>query len=122
LGKAETLTITGGHIDVLPTLLCLLGLENTQTVMFGQNLLEAESGIVCEQTHLSVGSFISDEVMFCKPHNNIEANFSVYEKGTMARLSPWEYTQISEYAEKRIRDCESLLINNDIFLDNAVKH
>lgn len=121
LNKAETLEVTGGHIDVLPTLLCLLGIENTKTVMFGQNLLTAESGIVCEQTHLSVGSFISDEVMFCKPHNNIEANFSVYEKGTMARLSPWDYTHISEYAENRIRDCEALLINNDIFLDSTLQ-
>ncbi len=122
LGRSETFEVTGGHIDVLPTLLCLLGLENTQTVMFGQNLLTAESGFVCEQTHLSVGSFISDELMFCKPANNIESNYAVYEKGTMTRLSPWDYTELSEYAEKQIRDCEALLIANDIFLDDALPH
>ncbi len=122
LGKAETFEVAGGHIDVLPTLLCLLGLENTQTVMFGQNLLTAEKGIVCEQTHLSVGSFISDEIMFCKPSNGIEANYSIYEKGTMARLSPQDFMDISEYAEKQIRDCEALLIANDIFLNSASPH
>jgi len=120
MDRAETFDVTGGHVDVMPTLLCLLGLENTKTVMFGQNLLEAESGIVCEQTHLSVGSFISDEIMFCKPHNNIEGNYSVYRKGTMERLSPWEYVDLSEYSEERIRDCEALLSNNDIFLENTL--
>lgn len=120
IDKAETFGVTGGHIDVLPTLLCLLGIENDKTVMFGQNLLEAEAGFVCEQTHLSIGSFISDEIMFCKPHNNIEENYSVYEKGTMTRLSPWDYTDISDLATERLKDCEALLVSNDIFLDNTL--
>ncbi|MGN1345289.1 MAG: LTA synthase family protein, partial [Eubacteriales bacterium] len=37
IGFAETKSVAGGHIDVLPTLLCLLGIDNNRTVMFGQN-------------------------------------------------------------------------------------
>ena len=116
-GKTETLSVAGGHMDVMPTLLCLLGLTNDRAVMFGQNLLEAESGFVCEQAHVSVGSFISDEVFFQKPHNNIRANYRVYERGTMRQLDPDVYEDLSRAAEKRIRDCEALLARDDVFLD-----
>ena len=104
-------------MDVLPTLLCLLGIHNDKAVMFGQNLLEAESGFVCEQTHLAIGSFISDEVFFSKPHNNIKSNYDAYERGTMTRLDPDLFTVQSEEAARRIEDCKVLLTENDIMLD-----
>lgn len=114
--NAETLGVTGGHIDVLPTLLCLLGINNDKSVMFGQNLLEAENGFVCEQTHVARGSFISDDVFFKKPHNNIKTNYDVYERGTMNRLDPDDFMDLSEYSFNRIADCEALLENNDILI------
>ncbi len=116
-GRTETLSVAGGHMDVMPTLLCLLGLRNEKAVMFGQNLLEAQSGFVCEQAHVSVGSFISDDVFFQKPHNNIRSNYRVYDRKTMAPLDPDDYESLSRKAEKRIRDCEALLARNDVFLD-----
>ena len=117
MGRTETVSTAGGHMDVMPTLLPLLGIRNEKTVMFGQNLLEAESGFVCQQTHVSVGSFISDEVFFSKPHNNILENYDAYQYGTMKQLDPTAFAEQSEEAERRIRDCEALLGRNDIFLD-----
>ena len=116
-GISETFSVAGGHIDVMPTLLCLLGLHNDRAVMFGQNLLEAEHGFVCEQAHVSVGSFISDEVFYQKPHNNIRSNYSVYDRETLQRLDPDLYEEESETAEARIRDCAALLARDDVFLD-----
>lgn len=113
----ETISTAGGHMDVLPTLLCLLGIDNDKAVMFGQNLLTADYGFVCEQTHLAIGSFISNEVFFSKPHNNIKSNYDAYEFGTMTRLDPYLFVSLSDEAEKRILDCETLLQNNDIMLD-----
>ncbi len=120
-GITETKTVTGGHMDVLPTLLCLLGIDNNKSVMFGQNLLEADEGFVCEQTHLAIGSFISDVVFFSKPHNNIKSNYDAYEKGTMNRLDPDIFTELSNEAEKRISDCKLLLDTNNIMLDRALE-
>lgn len=117
MGFAETKSVAGGHIDVLPTLLCLLGIDNDKTVMFGQNLLEAETGFVCEQTHVAVGSFISDEVYFKKPYNNIKANYDAYSKADMSRMDPYDFTELSEYAANRIYDCQELLADNDVLLD-----
>ncbi len=116
-GVTETVSVAGGHMDVLPTLLCLLGLGNDKAVMFGQNLLEAESGFVCEQTHLGRGSFISDEVFFSRPHNNIKSNYDAYAKGTMERLDPDLFSEQSDEAAKRINDCMILLDENDVLLD-----
>ncbi len=113
-GITETKTIAGGHIDVLPTLLCLLGITNDKSVMFGQNLLEAEHGFVCEQTHLAIGSFISDDVFFSKPHNNIKSNYDSYERDTMRQLDPDLFAEQSTMAAQRINDCAVLLEHNDI--------
>ncbi len=115
--RTETISTAGGHIDVMPTLLPLLGIRNDKTVMFGQNLLEAENGFVCQQTHVSAGSFISDEVFFSRPHNNILENYDAYRYGTMDRLDPILFEEQSEEALQRIRDCEALLDADDTQLD-----
>lgn len=119
MGNAEIIETAGGHVDVMPTVLHLLGIENNKTVTFGQNLLTAERGLVCEQTHVAVGSFISDELFFMKPYNNIEENYSVYRKGTMETLRPTAFEALSDYVYNRVKDCETLLERNDIFLDDS---
>jgi phosphoglycerol transferase MdoB-like AlkP superfamily enzyme len=115
--RTETVSTAGGHLDVMPTLLPLLGIHNDKAVMFGQNLLEAEVGIVCQQTHLGIGSFISNEVYFSKAQNNIKGNYDAYAYGTMERLDPYLFTKISEQCIERISDCAALLQDNNILLD-----
>lgn len=116
-GVTKTIETAGGHIDTLPTLLCLLGINDVQTVMFGQNLLTATEGFVCEQTHLDIGSFISDTIFFEKPNNNIYENFSVYERGTMNHLEPSQFQALSDAATKRIEDCAALMARDDLMLE-----
>lgn len=113
----EVVSIAGGHIDTLPTMLYLLGITNDKAVMFGQNLIEAEIGFVCQQTHMSIGSFINNEVLFKKPHNNIKSNYDAYEYGTMARLDFTLFEDESDYAAEKIKDCAALLEDNDVLLD-----
>ncbi|MBE6626159.1 MAG: LTA synthase family protein [Ruminococcaceae bacterium] len=112
----ETVNTAGGHIDVLPTLLYLLGITNDKAVMFGQNLIEAEVGFVCQQTHMSAGSFINNEVLFKKPHNNIKTNYDAYQYGTDEKLDYTLFEAESDYALGRIRDCQALLERNDVLL------
>ncbi len=115
-GVNETVHTAAGHVDVMPTLLYLLGITNDRAVMFGQNLIEAESGLVPEQAHVAIGSFISDEVFFRKPHNNIKSNYDAYDKDTMQQLDPDLFEELSRLAESRIRDCIALLDDDDIML------
>lgn len=113
---AETISTAGGHMDLLPTLLHVLGVEKTVNVTFGQNLLTADHGFVCEQTHVSIGSFISDDIFFQKPHNNLLTNYRVYRKDTMEILNPTAYMDMSAMAAARIEDCAVLMERNDLRL------
>ena len=115
-GVTETISTAGGHMDLMPTLLHLLGIEKTVNVTFGQNLLTAESGFVCEQTHVSIGSFIADGIFFQKPHNNLLTNYRAYERDTMHTLPPEDYMDLSAAAESRIEDCAALMAENDLRL------
>lgn len=115
-GMTKTISTAGGHMDLLPTLLHLLGIEKTVNVTFGQNLLTAQSGFVCEQTHVSIGSFISDDLFFQKPHNNLLTNYRVYERQTLKTISPDAFMADSIRASERIEDCAALMARNDLQL------
>ena len=121
MGQAQTLDVAGGHIDVLPTLLCLLGLENDKAVMFGHNLLDPDyEGIVYEQTHLLAGSFITKDEMYVNTENGIASKIYYISPEVSAKLAgvgETQYTVQSEDALKAIRDCSILLDANDIWLD-----
>lgn len=116
LGESQTCSITGGHVDYLPTILYLFGYTNTKSVMFGQNLLTATSGITYEQTHMARGSFISDDIIFVYPQNGILSNAVAYDKATGKIISSAGYEKISAAAIKAYEDCNALLIRNAVVL------
>ena len=116
LGKAETLDTVGGHVDVLPTLLCLMGIENDKSVMFGHNLLEkGYEGVAYELTHLQTGSFFLKDSMYMYTTGGI--NSKVYNRdGTLGDTQNAEYLRIVEKAQKAIADSRAILDNNDVLL------
>ena len=116
-GVTETKSVAGGHIDVMPTLLHLLGLKNEKGIMFGESLLRLESNIVCQQQHLGRGSFISDEVFFQFPLSGIALNSKANAIGTWEELNPADYTEISDAAREEIEQCMYLLDNNLVLID-----
>ncbi len=61
---AQTLSISGGQLDIMPTLAYIMGVEKLNTLYLGQNLFEAQSGFAVGQTHLLKGSFVLDDVVF----------------------------------------------------------
>ena len=116
-GVTETKSVAGGHIDVMPTLLHLLGLKNEKGIMFGESLLRLESNVVCQQQHLGRGSFISDEVFFQFPLSGIALNSKANAIGTWEELNPADYTEISDAARAEIEQCMYLLDNNLVLID-----
>ena len=65
LGKAETLHTIGGQIDLMPTVLNLLGIEkNSDTVHFGQDLLNITEGFVALPAYVPQGSFVAGSTYF----------------------------------------------------------
>ena len=116
-GVTETKSVAGGHIDVMPTLLHLLGLKNEKGIMFGESLLRLESNVVCQQQHLGRCSFISDEVFFQFPLSGIALNSKANAIGTWEELNPADYTEISDAAREEIEQCMYLLDNNLVLID-----
>ena len=116
MGKAETFDTVGGHVDVLPTLLCLLGMENDKSVMFGHNLLEeGYEGIVYQLTHLEKGSFFTKDAMYKYTTGGI--NSVVYNAdGSLGDTENEEYLRLVKEAQKAIADSRTLLDNHEILI------
>lgn len=115
MDKAEKIDTVGAHVDVLPTLLCLLGIDNDQSVMFGHNLLDPDyEGIVYELMHLKAGTFITKDVFYIHSEGGI--NSMAFDlRGNPIEIKD-EYLEIAEEAIKTINDCHALLDADEILL------
>ena len=60
----QTVNTTGGQLDFLPTIAYLMGFDSLDTVYLGHNLLTIDSGFVAEQTYMTKGSFLSDDIIY----------------------------------------------------------
>ncbi len=65
-GALEPMVIErpGGHSDIMPTVANLAGIPLTDTVVFGQDLLNAKSTLLPLRYYLPSGSFINDRVIY----------------------------------------------------------
>jgi len=54
----------GGQIDILPTVMNLLGVRYDDQIIFGQDLLNHQNNLIGQRTYLPGGSFINEEVIF----------------------------------------------------------
>ncbi len=114
----ETVSHVGGHIDLMPTLLHLLGIENKKGVMLGYNILTTEDGAVYEQTHLARGSFIMGDVLYQYPFDGIESKIKAYNIKTGETLDIAPFAEIA----KKGKDAYALgmhILKNDLALRAA---
>ena len=117
LGTARTIDTVGAHVDVLPTLLPLLGIQNNKSVMFGHNLLDpAYEGIVYELAHVKAGSFITKDVFYTHSEGGI--NTVVYGKNGEILPNDEKYLETVEEAIKAIEDCHALLDSDSVVVSD----
>ena len=116
LGTSETVDTVGSHIDITPTLLGLLGIENDKSVMFGHNLLDPNyEGIVYEVKQLHIGSFITKDVFFMYTKDNVNSKAFDMD-GNQIEVTD-EHLKIAEEAIKTVNDCYALLERNEVLLN-----
>lgn len=115
-GINETIETIGGHIDNLPTLLHILGIENKKSIMFGHDLINVEKGIVYQQTHMARGSFISDDVILYYPDNGIMINTVAINRKTGEVAGVDGYDSIIAGAKKVYADCDALIAGNKVVI------
>lgn len=104
----ETVEVTGGQVDFMPTILNLMGVESKNTVIFGQDLVNAEEGFVISQTYMIKGSYIDDEVVFEMSRDGIFKNSRAWNKETG---EPVDVEECREGYEKALR-----LINESVYI------
>jgi lipoteichoic acid synthase len=82
LFTGETYSHLGGQIDLMPTLLNLLGIEH-DTQMVGHNLFQYKKNLLGMRYYLPGGSFISDKTFYTAPSAKLPA--SIYNRKTMKK-------------------------------------
>lgn len=111
-GIHETVDTVGGQVDFMPTILNLLGISGKNLVMFGHDLLQAESGFVASQTYLLKGSFIDDQKVFEMARTGIFDDSKAWDRKTGEPLSIDTCREGYERAIKEITKSTYLLEND----------
>lgn len=120
MGTARTVETVGGHVDLMPTLLSLMGIQNDKAFMFGHNLLDpGYEGIVYELVHVTEGSFITKDIFYVHSEGGI--NSKVYGKDGVELENKSEYMEKVEAARKALSDCRALLDSNKLLFENIEK-
>jgi lipoteichoic acid synthase len=83
LFEGETYSHLGGQIDLMPTLLNLLGIEH-DSQMIGHNLFHYKKNLLGMRYYLPGGSFISDKTFYTAPSAKLPA--SIYDRKTMKKI------------------------------------
>lgn len=78
----ETVSISGGQLDFLPTIAYLMGFESLDTVYLGHNLLTVDSGFVAEQTYMTKGSFFQDDIVYEMSRDGVFENGRAWNQRT----------------------------------------
>ncbi|MGZ6503074.1 MAG: LTA synthase family protein, partial [Tumebacillaceae bacterium] len=79
---AGTQHISGGQMDLYPTLANLLGLDTSKMVYFGQDLLNAKDGFSAFRYYFGDGSFATDDLFYLANDDGKFADGSCHSRTT----------------------------------------
>ncbi len=110
----QTISISGGQMDFLPTIAYLMGFESLDTLYLGQNLMTAKSGFVAEGIYFPKGSFVKDNVFYVMSKDGIFENGRAWDMKTGKKLDLEEFRIDSLKAAQLILRSQSYLKNDTI--------
>ncbi|SCG81810.1 sulfatase [Proteiniborus sp. DW1] len=108
----QRISITGGQIDFLPTVLNLLGVENTKGIMLGQDLVNAKEGFVAQQTYMLKGSYIKENMVFSMSRDGIFKNSRAWNINTREAIDLSKCREDYERAIEMINESNYILKND----------
>ena len=112
-GKEE---IVGGEIDLFPTMLNLIGIDNNKGKMYGHDLFNSKSGFVANQYYVPIGSFIDDDKVFLMSEDGIFENSKAWDRKTKKPIDIEKCREGYERAIKEIKESR-LILENDLVDD-----
>lgn len=108
----ETNIMVGGQMDFLPTMLNLLGIKENRMKLFGQDLLNAESGFVASQSNMIKGSFIDDYKIFVMSRDGVFEHSKAWNLSSREPIDPELCRNGYERALREIQQSEYILSND----------
>lgn len=111
--------IVGGEIDLMPTILNLVGIEDNKGKRFGKDLFNSKDGFIANQYYVPIGSFIDDEKVFEMSKDGVFENSRAWDRVTK---EPIDIEKSREGYERAIREIEKskLILENDL-IDDIIK-
>jgi lipoteichoic acid synthase len=109
LFNGETYSHLGGQIDLMPTLLNLMGIEH-ENQMMGHNLFQYKKNLLGMRYYLPGGSFISDKTFYMAPSAKLPA--SLFDRKTMKK------TKNTEGLQEKIDNTISIMEYSDYIRNN----
>jgi len=105
--EGEVMEQVGGQIDMMPTVLNLLGIteEGSDLILFGSDLFNAMTNIVGARYYLPTGSFFNDEVLFIPGEG--------FKDGKAISLDTYESVELTEDLEKEYNYITQLMSISD---------
>ena len=119
-GITQTVERPSSHIDVMPTVLHLLGMRNEGGVMFGHNMLSDDTTPVFLQMHVKRGSFVTKDILFVYPISGVLSDAKCYDLKTHQRIDDGTAATAEKYAEyynaafKVHQDCAAIIESDSI--------
>jgi lipoteichoic acid synthase len=100
-------------MDFLPTMLNLIGIKESRLKLFGQDLLNAESGFVASQSNMIKGSFIDDYKIFVMSRDGV---FEHSKAWNLSTREPVDLELCRDSYEKALRDINQseYILANDL--------
>jgi phosphoglycerol transferase MdoB-like AlkP superfamily enzyme len=105
--NAGVQAVTAGHLDVAPTVLNLLGIENHDMVTLGRDLTQGKDELVVFRS----GSFVLADTLCVSP-NGSPATATCHNTRTGERLDPARFTARFDEARKRLDVSDALIDGN----------
>lgn len=109
----ETITTVGSQLDFYPTIMNIMGYDNTKGLVFGRDLTNYKGrNVVASQTYMLKGSFIDEDVVFEISRDGIFEHSRAIDRHTRKPLDVEQFRKKSEAITKEI-DMSNYILKTD---------
>lgn len=113
--KGSKIDTIGGQIDMMPTVLNLMGIE-PETLYFGQNLLQYDSNLIGMRYYLPKGSFFNNDILYTP--ETAERDIRIYDIESYGKIDN-QYKTPREYYADDLKNMLQIYNWSDYYLNHG---
>lgn len=114
----ETITTVGGQVDFLPTIANIMNLDLSESVILGQDIVNAAEGFAATVAYMLQGSFIKDGVLYEVGRDGTFESGRAIDLNTKEEISIQGLKEYSQKASAVIEFSKYLLEHNETVYSN----